>query len=307
MRKLVFLDIDGTIVDYEGRVPRSAAAALRRAHDAGNLLFLCTGRSMSDIPSELMDLGIDGVIGGSGTYIEDAGEVLCHQPLDGAVEKDVVDWLRRQGIYFFLETNEGLFADEGFVEAALPAAEVYRTGPDGPAQTHVDADLACPPAIAALGAPAPDDDSVTVRSASMQTLHADELYRDDVNKVSFLLRSLQDVQDAKAAFPDLRVAPWGGKGEGALFAEIAPGGIDKATAVRRLVEHRGADMRDTIGFGDAAADIPMLQACAVGVAMGSGGAEIRAAADVVAGDVDADGLLNAFTELGLLENDREEI
>ena len=32
------------------------------------------------------------------------------------------------------------------------------------------------------------------------------------------------------------------------------------------------DRADTIGFGDAKVDLPLLEACAVGVAMGNGGA-----------------------------------
>ena len=61
-----------------------------------------------------------------------------------------------------------------------------------------------------------------------------------------------------------------------------------------------ADMRDTIAFGDANVDIPMLECCAYGVAMGSGGAEIKAIADYVTDAVDKDGLYKAFDKLGLL-------
>ena len=44
----------------------------------------------------------------------------------------------------------------------------------------------------------------------------------------------------------------------------------------------------------------MLEYCAVGVAMGNGGAEILAMADMVTDDVEHDGLYNAFEKLGLL-------
>lgn len=44
----------------------------------------------------------------------------------------------------------------------------------------------------------------------------------------------------------------------------------------------------------------MLECCAVGVAMGSGGEEIRAMADLVTDGVDEDGLLHAFEKLGLV-------
>ena len=60
-------------------------------------------------------------------------------------------------------------------------------------------------------------------------------------------------------------------------------------------------MKDTIAFGDAKVDIPMLEYCAYGVAMGSGGDEIKAMADLVTDGVDEDGLYNAFVKLGLIQ------
>ena len=44
----------------------------------------------------------------------------------------------------------------------------------------------------------------------------------------------------------------------------------------------------------------MFEACAYGVAMGSGGDEIKAAADYVTTGVDEDGLYHAFAHLGLI-------
>ncbi|WP_390396545.1 HAD hydrolase family protein [Collinsella sp. i06-0019-1H4] len=79
-------------------------------------------------------------------------------------------------------------------------------------------------------------------------------------------------------------------------------GITKAHAVNTLLEHLGADRADTVAFGDAKIDIPMFEACATSVAMGSGGDECKAAADYVTTDVDDDGIWNAFVHLGLIED-----
>lgn len=56
----------------------------------------------------------------------------------------------------------------------------------------------------------------------------------------------------------------------------------------------------TTAFGDAKVDLPMFEACGYGVAMGNGGDEIRAAADYVTGDVDKNGLYQAFAYLKLI-------
>ena len=94
---------------------------------------------------------------------------------------------------------------------------------------------------------------------------------------------------------------WGGAGETALFGDIGVKDITKANAIQHLLAYLGADVKDTIAFGDAKVDIPMLEYCAYGVAMGSGGEEIKAMADLVTDSVDEDGLYNAFVKLGLIE------
>lgn len=83
-RRIIFLDVDGTIMTYGGVIPASAKRAIAAARAAGHVLFLCTGRSKAEIPSELAALGFDGMIGGNGSYVEHHGDIVMHQtiPLD---------------------------------------------------------------------------------------------------------------------------------------------------------------------------------------------------------------------------------
>ena len=55
------------------------------------------------------------------------------------------------------------------------------------------------------------------------------------------------------------------------------------------------------GSGDSGNDAEMLMAAGLGVAMGNGGPEILAMADLVTDDVEADDLYKAFDKLGLLQ------
>ena len=131
-------------------------------------------------------------------------------------------------------------------------------------------------------------------------IYGGELYRDDLNKVSFILNSYKDHLDSAKAFPSLKAGTWGGRGETALFGDLGVKDITKAHAIDVLLEHLQADKKDTIAFGDAKVDIPMLEYCEIGVSMGNGGLEILAMADMVTDDVEEDGLYNAFEKLGLI-------
>lgn len=277
MGKIIFLDVDGTLVDYEGNLPGSAVAAVRQARSNGHRVYICTGRSKAEIYPELWNIGLDGMIGGNGSYVEDHGTVIMHRLITLEQCKRIVDWLHERGLEFYLESNNGLFASERFEEAGLSAIRLYSKRKERP------------------GA-----EQITIRSAFPDMIFGGELYRDDLNKVSFLLSSYQDYLDAKAAFPDLKAGTWGGKDEEALFGDLGVKDIDKAVAIETLVRHLHAEMKDTIAFGDAKVDVPMLECCAYGVAMGNGGAEIKAAADCVTDAVSEDGLYNAFEKLGLL-------
>lgn len=279
MPRILFIDVDGTLVDYHNRLPESAVAAIRAARAEGHRVYLCTGRSRAEMPDLLWDIGVDGMVGGNGGYVEDAGEVVLHQTLTGEQCRSIVDWLHRRGLEFYLESNAGLFASAGFEAAAIPVMALY---------------------TARKGKPAP----ATVSESFHGMVFGGALYRADVNKVSYILTTYEDHLAATQAFPDLQHGTWGGRGAEALFGDIGPSGITKAHAVDELLEHLGADRADTIAVGDATVDIPMFRSCAVGVAMGNASDDLKALATLVTDDVEEHGLANVFRELGLLGRER---
>ncbi|MFT3944750.1 MAG: Cof-type HAD-IIB family hydrolase [Ancrocorticia sp.] len=277
MPRIIFLDVDGTLVDYRNNLPESAVRAIRLAREAGHRVYLTTGRSRAEMYQELWDIGIDGMIGGNGSYVEDDGEVVMHQSLTRGECTAIVDWLNERGLAFYLEANSGLYGSPDFLTGALPAIRAYSAG-----KGRADAD------------------TVNVDEVFPEMIYGADLYRDDINKISFVLSSYQDYLDAKEAFPQLKAGTWGGRDELALFGDLGVANINKAHAIDVLLAHLGASKADTVGAGDAAIDIPMLEYCAVGIAMGNGSDEIKAIADYVTADVEHDGLYQAFEHLGLL-------
>ncbi|MGV3303159.1 HAD family hydrolase [Streptococcus suis] len=280
MPKLIFLDVDGTLVDYHNRIPESAIRAIRQARENGHLVYVCTGRSRAEMQPELWEIGLDGMIGGNGSYVEHQGQVIMHQLLSEEDSRAIVDWLHERGLEFYLESNNGLFASENFRERARETLRIYSMN---------------------KGKTAEEVATQEVEDVMHGMIFDGQLYRNDLNKVSFVLDSYQDHLDSKEAFPQLVANTWGGRGESALFGDLGVKDIDKAHAISVLLDHLGASQADTIAFGDAKIDISMLDYCAVGVAMGNGGAEILAMADMITDDVEEDGLYNAFERLGLLD------
>ncbi len=106
-------------------------------------------------------------------------------------------------------------------------------------------------------------------------ISGENLFRDDVNKTAFVLKSYQDFLDAKEEFSDMAVDTWGGKGELALYGATRAKGFDKENSIHLLLKYLNVDPKDAIAFGDGVVDIPMFKACGFSVAMGNGNDEVK--------------------------------
>ena len=77
MKKFVFIDIDGTLFDYNNHcVPASAKEALKAAKENGHELFICTGRPKPVVEASYLDLPISGIIYAGGGHIEINGKMI---------------------------------------------------------------------------------------------------------------------------------------------------------------------------------------------------------------------------------------
>ena len=61
MKKILFIDVDGTLVTYEAKLPDSAVEAIRLARRNGHRVYMCTGRSTAEMPQNILDIGYDGM------------------------------------------------------------------------------------------------------------------------------------------------------------------------------------------------------------------------------------------------------
>ena len=245
----------------------------------GHKVYICTGCSKAEVlQRNLCDL--DGMIGGNGAYVEDHNEVVMHQGLSKEDVKHIVDWCNERHLGFYLEANSGMYCNDYMLEQGPETMVKYAQGKGADLEKAKESSKAF--------------------MDGFIHLQGEDLYRDDVNKISFILSSYQDHLDSKVEFPTLVANTWGGKGEVALYGDLGPTGITKRHAIEVLMKHLGADFKDTISFGDAKIDLSMFECCAYNVAMGNGGPEIKEAADYITTDVNDDGLYNAFKHLGLI-------
>ena len=88
-QKLIFLDIDGTLLPPgEMLIPQSTVEALHKAHANGHKLFLCTGRNLR-MTRPLLDYGFDGAVCSAGGYVFCGDKVLVDLPMEPQLAKEV--------------------------------------------------------------------------------------------------------------------------------------------------------------------------------------------------------------------------
>ncbi|MFC5528580.1 HAD family hydrolase [Cohnella yongneupensis] len=78
--------------------------------------------------------------------------------------------------------------------------------------------------------------------------------------------------------------------------EINPEGVSKATALMEVCRMRGFDMSEVVAVGDSLNDIAAIREAGLGIAMGNAQDEVKAAADVVTGHHQDDGVAQAIRQ-----------
>ena len=265
--RLVATDLDGTVIGYahtrSGRLSPRTIAALRSAHEAGVVVVFVTGRPLRWLDALADQLGDVGpVICSNGAVVVDpaTGEVLESRPMERGTVWTAVERLRALDptATFGAETLDGFFWETAFTEASA----------------FEDAT----PAAAALEGVLPAEAVVVKLMARSTALEPD----------AFLEAARAELGELVSA---THSAP------GVALVEMSAPGVHKAATLADFAASRGIAPADVVAFGDMPNDAEMLAWAGLGCAVASAHESLRAAADVVVGACDDDGVARAIEEL----------
>lgn len=268
-RKLIFLDIDGTLTEPgKNEPPASALEAVRGAQAKGNLVYLCSGRNY-EMLSPLLKFGFDGVIASSGGYIVCGDEVIYDCPMTEEQKMKALQVLDENGIFKTVECLDGSFTDEGFKDFLKERAGQGKNSELLRWREQIE--------------------------KSLNILPMEQYREQPIYKMVIMCESKDQLTAPKQELEqDFMFCIQDEDQYGIVNGEIVNRRFDKGQGVRRVCEHLNIPLEDTVAFGDSMNDLEMMETAHLSICMENGSETLKAKADEICPSVTADGLYQAF-------------
>lgn len=272
MRKLIAVDVDGTLVNSEGLITPRTRDALIEATKAGHEVMIVSGRPTYGLRHQATELGFDkfgGILSaynGGVLYDFKRKEILANHPMDFDLAKEILEFSKDLNLELILINGEYIYTDNahGFYlqrESKILDMEIKEV-------ENLRTNLHFVPNKILF---AQDPEKIGPESEKLLEKFGDRV-----------------VQVKSTRF----------------FHEIMPKGLSKGNSILEACEIFGIDPKNVIAFGDEMNDVTMFEVAGTGVAMGNAVDPIKDMADFVTKSNNEDGI--AYYLENFLEK-REEI
>ena len=281
-KKIIFFDVDGTLVDVRPAreyIPEQTIQAIEQAKQNGHLCVLCTGRSKAEIYDHILEIGFDGIIGAGGGFVEFHDNMLYHKMVDQDAIDHVIDFFEENQFDYYIESNGGLYASQNLI----PRLESIMYG-----------DLENDPKAREKKEKEPSHFIPSLKVGY-------DLHRSDVNKICFLEKEGFPFKNIKKEFEnEFNVIHCTVPSFGDDSGELSMPGVNKATAIETLIHHLQIPRENTFAYGDGLNDIDMLEFCQYGIAVGNAKQGLKDIADEITDDIADGGIYNSMKKHGLI-------
>lgn len=245
--KMVFSDMDGTLLWKGIRVSVENSAAIQRAVDKGVAFVICTGRGVFGVEQHLQELSLLGkkgyVICQNGAAVYDLRDMhlVLKNGFSSALMQPIAVRARALGLELFY------YDDRNFmIEALTEEVQSY----------------------------------CWMMRANPQILHEPQEYEGEFTKC-LISGKREQLERLKRYVEETAKDDFDLFYSSETYLELVKKGVSKGNALEATAREAGIPLAETIAIGDSDNDLSMILRAGLGVAMKNGEAHVKAAADYV--------------------------
>ncbi|GFZ33105.1 haloacid dehalogenase [Clostridium zeae] len=251
MKKAVFFDIDGTLIDCLNGLtditPR-VKKAIRELQAKGNYVFIATGRPYAFLNEVILNFGFDGFVFTNGSYVKVGDKCIHKEAMEKEVVKEMVDKFEELGVEYILQGEEYSYIKDDH-KALHSYYDTY--------------------------------------SISKKYLLGDfELEEVESYKIEMLCKDQKGIDYCTSIEKDRFSCLNNSDGSFELYSKTN----SKASGILKVLEFLDIPVENSYAFGDGLNDIEMLSTVGCGIAMGNANDFVKSHAKKVTDTVQNDGV-----------------
>lgn len=264
MIKMVALDLDGTLLTSDKTISKTNEAVLKRIHEAGIKVVLCTGRPINAIWRFIEQLGLTE----AGDYtITFNGALVVHNNDKKELAKSGMKKAALVPLHNFVEAQQAPLDVLDF-QQVYPLTDLKPSMYKQQFKGNIDF---VPKSF----------DELAVSDAYSKAVVCDQPELLDQYQANI-------DEQLKRDYHIVRSQPQ-------IMEFLAPQ-MDKVVGLKALLDHFDMDFSNLMAFGDAENDLGMITHAKIGVVMENGQEPVKQAGDVVTGNNDEDGVAQYVRE-----------
>lgn len=274
MVKLIFFDIDGTLVTHQNKIPSSTKTAIQQLKEKGIIPIIATGRAPLLLEEVRKELEISSFIAMNGQYVVLEGEVIYKNALPNELVDRLTKYAASQKDGVVLCGEDQLYGNS--------MSQIMRRGS----------------LVTMLKKIKKFIPRTLIKQLIRKMRHRpvnEKVYKDKT-VYQVIIQTHEDKDESYIqAFPELHFARTNRYG-----IDVVQAGMSKAIAIEKVLKYYNLPIEETMAFGDGLNDIEMFRMVHESIAMGNGHVEAKKHAARVTDTVNNDGIYKALIELKIL-------
>jgi Cof subfamily protein (haloacid dehalogenase superfamily) len=286
MKKLIAIDLDGTLLSSNIEISEENVQAIQKAQEAGHVVMICSGRAPEDIKTVIAQTPLKCPVAGSnGTMVLADNKLLSQISIDKNNVKSVANILNEKKYPFKIYSSQGIFVASTWTERMLAFLEQNQEVSKGLTPKEYKFMTEQPKETDSIKIFDHIDDVLNKENIAIQ-----KFFIPTISGKTELISTLKEIDGISITT------------SGPFNIEIMDTNGHKGNGIKVMAEYYNIPIENTVAIGDNFNDVPMLEVAGLSVAMGNADPSVKDIADVVTLTNNEHGVAHAIEKYVLTNN-----